>query len=348
MMQPKKSLNQQPVQQHNPHRRKKSSILPLLFGALLLAASVALFYNKQAIIDQVTVWRFTPSSELVSLANRAGLNDEGKFYLYASQAEISSESEFNTACGSLQNERTVVLGCYTGNDGRIYIYDVTDTQLDGVRETTAAHEMLHAAYDRLSNSEKDYVDGLLEAQEKTITDSRLLNLIAEYKKSEPNEVVNELHSIFGTEVRSLSPELEAYYKKYFANREEVVALKEKYEKVFTDLAAKQTALVNELNSIASEVNTRQKAYELALSSLNADIESFNQWAQSGVATKSQYNAKRAELEARISGLDAERVAINAEIDSYNAKKAELDKLNIQAATLNQSIDSKLSEAPSAL
>lgn len=347
-MKPKQSLNQQPAKQPNLQRQHKSRTVPLLFVALLLAAGVALFYFRQAIVDQVTVWNFTPSAELVSLADRGGLNDEGRFYLYASQAQISDKTEFNAKCGSLQNERTVVLGCYTGSNGQIYIYDITDTQLDGVRETTAAHEMLHAAYDRLSASERNYVDSLLVAEESKIIDERLLGLIDEYKKSEPTQVVNELHSIFGTEVRDLSPELEAYYAQYFTDRLAVVTLKEKYEKVFTDLEAKQTALVNELNAMAEEVNLRQGAYEIALSNLNADIASFNTWAQSGTASKSLYNTRRAELEARIAGLDAERDAINAEIDLYDAKKAELDKLNVQAAELNQSIDSKLSEAPSSL
>lgn len=348
-MQPKQSLNQQPAPpQPNLHRRKKSGVLPLLFATLLMAAGIGLFYNRQSVIDQLTVWRFTPSADLVSLANRAGLNDTGKFYLYASQAKISNKTEFNSACGSLQNERTVVLGCYTGNDGRIYVYDVTDAQLDGVRETTTAHEMLHAAYDRLGASDKKHVDNLLVAEESKITDKRLLSLIDEYKKSEPTQVVNELHSIFGTEVRNLSPELETYYKKYFSNREQVVTLMEKYEKVFTDLAAKQKTLVDELNAIASEVNVRQKAYEIALSNLNADIASFNTLAQSGAVSRSQYNVQRTALESRITALDVEREAINAEIDRYDAKKAELDKLNLQALELNQSIDSKLSEAPSSL
>lgn len=330
----------------NPRRRhKKSGLLAALFALLLLAAGVALFFYRQTIIDQVTVWRFTPSPVVVTLADTAGLNETGKFYLYASQAEVSSRSEFNEACGSLQNERTVVIGCYAGTDRRIYIYNVTDADLDGVRETTAAHEMLHAAYDRLNMFDKKYVDELLVKEESKITDSRILNLIKEYQRSEPEQVVNELHSIFGTEVRTLSPELETYYKRYFSDRSKVITLKEKYEKVFTDLADRQTSLVAELNALAADVNSRQNKYESSLNVLNADIESFNAWAQSGSASRSEYNSRRVALQVRIDELDAERQAINQEIDTYNAKKTELDKLNIRAASLNQSIDSKLSPGP---
>lgn len=351
VMQPQKSLNQQPLKPSNlqPKRRHtKGRLFAGLFTLVLFAAGVWLFYNRQAVIDQITVRRFTPSAELTTLANNAGVNELGKFYLAASQAEISDKTAFNKACGSLQSERTVVIGCYVGADKRIYIYNVTDAQLNGVKETTAAHEMLHAAYDRLSGSERKYVDGLLNAEKAKITDERILNLIAEYEKSEPDSVVNELHSIFGTEIRNLSPELETYYAKYFTDRSKVVALKENYEKVFTDLAAKQTALVNELNTLASDVNTRQKAYQASVAILNSDIASFNAWASSGDATKSQYDSRRDLLQRRITALDAEREAINGEIDTYTAKKTELDKLNVLAATLNQSIDSKLSETPTSL
>ena len=331
----------------NPRQRhKKSGVLATLFAVLLLAAGVALFFYRQTVIDQITVWQFKPSADVVSLADRAALNDTGKFYLYASQATVSDRTGFNKACGSLQNERTVVIGCYTGPDRRIYIYNVTDSDLDGVRETTTAHEMLHAAYDRLTVGDKKYVDGLLVQQEANITDERILNLIKEYQQSEPDQVVNELHSIFGTEVRNLSPELEAYYKRYFSDRSEIVTLKEKYEKVFTDLAARQTALVAELNKLTGDVNTRQNNYESSLNTLNADIEAFNVWATSGRASTAEYNSRRAALQVRINALDAERVAINQEIDRYNSEKAELDKLNIRAASLNQSIDSKLSPGPS--
>ncbi len=324
---------------------KRSSTLALLFAVLLLGLAAFVFLNRQAIIDQFTVWQFKPSAEIASIADRAQLSDKGKYYLYASQAEVDDRAKFNAECGTLQNEKTVVIGCYTNPAKRIFVFNVTDPRLDGVKETTAAHEMLHAAYDRLSDSERTRVDALLQAQKAKITDPRLLDIIKYYESSEPGAVVNELHSIFGTEVRDLSPELEAYYKQYFTDRLAVVSFKEKYEKVFTDLADQQTELVNEMNTIARDVNTRQAAYQTSLATLNANIAAFNTWAQSGTASQSEYNTRRAALQRQISALDTERSAINAEIDSYNAKKDALDKLNVQAAALNLSIDSKLEAAP---
>lgn len=318
-------------------------VLTLIFAGLVIFA----FLERQWFVDQYVFMTFKPSSDVVALASRAGLNDQGKFYLYTSRPEIDDRAAFNESCGKLANEKTVVLGCYLGLDKRIYIFKVTDTSLDGVEDVTAAHEMLHAAYDRLSPGEKDRVNKLLLEQQKTITDTRLIALIKEYEQTEPKEVVNELHSIFGTEVRQLSPELEQYYSRYFSDRSAVVTLKERYEKVFADLALKQADLVKTLNSMAQDVNTRQTAYETALAALDADIASFNTWAQSGKASKSDYNTRRAALEVRIAALNIERDAINAVISSYNAKKAELDQLNVQAESLNQSINSKqLQSTPS--
>lgn len=326
---------------------KRSNFIGVIF-TIVIAIGIALaFLNRQRLIDQYVVMTFKPSAAVTVMADRAGLNDTGKFYLYASQTEVDDRAAFNDACSKLLNEKTVVLGCYTGALKRIYVFKVNDERLDGVEDVTAAHEMLHAAYDRLSSSEKQKVDALLLAQQKSITDPRLISLIKEYQQTEPTEVVNELHSIFGTEIRTLSPELEAYYKRYFSDRGAVVTLKEKYEKVFTNLAEQQTQLVNRLNELAQDVNTRQDNYQNALASLNKEISTFNNWAQSGNATRSEYNARRAALETRISALEAERNAINAEIDEYTTKKAELDKLNLQAENLNQSIDSqKIPSAPS--
>lgn len=265
--------------------------------------------------------------------------------MQASRAELSDKQAFNQTCGSLKNEQTVVLGCYTTHDKRIYVYDIRDQKLDGVRETTSAHEMLHAAYDRLSGGEKEHLHQLLAEQRSKIDNERLLGIVEYYEKAEPGALENELHSLFGTEVRTLTPELERYYARYFSDRSAVVSLKEKYEKVFTDLAAAQRTLVQELDALAESVDTRQKQYQVSLNQLNRDIGSFNAWADSGSATQEVFNVRRAALEQRVNILNEERGSIEQDIALYERKKAELDALNVQAADLNKSIDSTLGTVP---
>lgn len=330
---------------------KSSKSLGGSFGSLLAAALFAtlaavIFLNRQFVVDNFWAATFTPSSSIVEAGKRSGLNDLGQFYLKASRAEISQRDQFNQACGNLQREKTIVLGCYTNPDKRIYVYDVADSQLDGVKETSLAHEMLHAAYDRLSSSERERVDRLTSDQAKNITNPRLLEVIEHYRQVDPSIVSNELHSIIGTEIRSISPELESYYSKYFSDRQAVVALKEKYEKVFTDLTNKQQSLVNELNELGASIVSRRAQYDTDYAALNRDVEAFRTWASSDSAVESEYDSRRSLLQGRITNLNNERTAINTLVNEYNSKKVQLDQLNLQAISLNQSIDSSLAPAPS--
>lgn len=325
---------------------KKRHLLPWLTSLVLLGLSAVALVWRQQIIDQVTVWQFQPSASLQQIANWDALSDTSKFYLYASKTEVVDQEAFNRSCGQLQNEKTVVLGCYHTFDKQIYVYNVTDPQLDGVKEVTAVHEMLHGAYDRLWPEEKARVDGWLEDQMRQISDQRLVGLIDFYRQTEPGQLNNELHSILGTEVRQLSPELESYYTRYFADRQSVVALKEKYEAVFTNLREQQNKLVEELNSLADDINSRQSVYLANLRNLEADIQSFNRWAQSGAADRTTFENRRASLQDRVNSLEIERVAINNLIGTYNENKAQLEALNLQAEKLNHSIDSKLTPPPS--
>lgn len=317
-----------------------------LSSLLLLVAAAAVFIYRQPVIDQLVIFGFEPNKKLISAIERSSLSDKGSFYLRASRAEIVDREAFNQGCGSLQNEQTVVLGCYRLPEKQIYIYDVTDKRLDGIIEVTTVHEMLHAAYDRLDAKQRDQIDRQLLAVAETITDQRLVDLIEHYKKTEPGAVVNELHSIFGTELASLPSELESYYSQYFIDRQVIVELKNKYEKVFTDLRIQQTRLVDELNAIAADVAARQTAYTQDLNRLNADIAEFNAWNQSGDATPTEFAVRRSQLERRINAMQTEREAINHAIDTYNSKKAELEALNLVVEGLNESINSKLSPAPS--
>ena len=313
---------------------------------ILIVAAACIAFYRQAIIDQMTVWSFVPTTQLGEAVEQSGMNDTGKFYTYASRAQLLDRQDFNSACGSVQNEQTIVIGCYTLPEKRIHVFNVTDVRLDGAAEVTLAHEMLHAAYDRLSESEKEWLKTLLENEASKTTDQRLLDLIEHYKETEPDEVTNELHSIFGTEADSLSPELESYYSRYFRDRQIVINLKNGYEKVFTELRDRQDTLVEEMNNLSSTITKRRSEYDVTLAVLNADIENFNAWNQSGEATVNEFIIQKTALEERIAAVTSERVSIDRAIKEYTDKQAELESLNLQAEVLNVNINSKLQPAPS--
>jgi len=310
-----------------------------------VAAALAIFFNKQLIVDKFSVWQYQPGEAVVSLASRARMSETGKFYFYASQPAIESAEKFNQEC-TRQEESTAILGCYNGRF--IYIYNVTDSRLDGIREVTAAHEMLHAAYDRLPPNEKAKVNTLLEVEYAKIKDDKeFAERMEFYARTEPGERANELHSIIGTEVANLPTELEAYYKKYFDNRSDIVALHEKYASVFMGLQKRSDEISKQLEDIAAKINTQSTAYNIAIEQLNRDIAAFNAKSANGSFTSQMlFQTERNSLLARARVLEQNRSTINSLITQYNQLREELETVASQSDALNKSINSSLAPAPS--
>jgi hypothetical protein len=307
---------------------------------LSIAAAICLYLNRQYVVDQVAVWQYQPSSAVTQLAVRSGMSDTGKFYFFASRPAIEDATAFNKNCGR-KEESTAVLGCYNGQN--IYVYNVTNTQLDGIKETTAAHEMLHAAYARMDTNEKKAVDVLLEAEYARLkNDKEFAERMAFYARTEPGERDNELHSVIGTEVTNISPALEQHYAKYFSDRRKVLGLHGNYASVFAALQAKGDALSSELKALKNAVAKQSAQYNTDISDLNSDIADFNHKADSGgFSSKEQFDSERASLIARADELDATRATINSEIVQYNALREQLKQVASQSDALNQSIDSSL-------
>ena len=318
---------------------RRRPILQLLASVLIIGLAFWLYANRQYVLDQLVVWRFTPSQEVSQLASRSSLSSKGRFLYYASAPEVLARSQFNTACKSVATEQTAVLGCYSA--GRIYVFDIENAKLDGIKEVTAAHEMLHAAYARLSTAERSRVDGLLKQQQLGSDKARIDELMAGYAKTEPGEQMNELHSILGTEVANLSPELETYYKTYFNDRAAVTLLAKKYIGVFDDLKNQQESLVNTLNALADSVDAKAAEYKSGSQALNSDIASFNTRATSGSMSREQFDRERSSLVRRQSALKNLYDEIQSLIAQYDEKKKALEAVNLESTTLNRSINSAL-------
>lgn len=320
-------------------------LLGIISTVVCVLAALLILINRQYVIDQLNVWQYKPGSDIVALAERASMNDNGKFLFYAARPEVENALEFNQECDRKENS-TAILGCYNGRN--IYIYNVTDKKLDGIKEVTAAHEMLHAAYSRMSDDEKRAVDSLLEAEyNKMKGDKEFKERMAFYARTEPGERDNELHSVIGTEVANISPELENHYKAYFANRNKLVALHAKYANVFAELQRKSDALSRQMTQLGNQIETKRVEYNADAAQLNTDINSFNDRANGGGFTsQNEFKSERDSLVARINGLDALRAEINSDIDQYNALRQELLSVAGQSEALNRSIDSSLAPAPS--
>ncbi len=321
-------------------RRKPSArYRGLSVKLILLVVAVLVFVNRQYIFDQIVLFSYQPAPEVVALAEATKMTPTAERYFYASKPTIDERTAFNSNCKN-NDEQTIVLGCYTNR--QIHVFNVTDPRLPGVKAVTAAHEMLHAAYERLGNSEKVHLKTLIDQELEQLNDGRIKRLIDSYNKTEPGELYNEMHSILGTELRQLPAELEQYYSQYFDNRGTVVRISESYEKVFSGLRESQQKLVDELNILAININERSENLNYEVTRLNSDVKSFNSQASSGqFSSENEFNEQRSVLISRQLQLETERTMIEQLIKEYNKKQDELAAINLEAKSLNSSINSNL-------
>ncbi|KQM60956.1 hypothetical protein C5E11_11585 [Clavibacter michiganensis] len=315
-------------------------VAALLAIALPVSGGVYYMANARLIADRQSVADYTPSDNIASLVERADLNDVGTFIFYTSHPELNTANEFNTACGIRPEQ--FLLGCYTGET--IHLYDVTEERLDGLREVTAAHEMLHAAFDRLDTASQDHLGDLLEkAYEEHGDDPELAERMDAYAVSQPGTRITELHSIIGTEFADLDPELETYYKRYFNDRSVVVDLHASYMKVFSDLEQQTTDLSNQILALADEIESDTATFNADQTQLNTDIDAFiakNQaYGYSG--DPAGFDADKAALIARDSELETRRTAINDKTTRLGDLQQQLRDLDADAQALNRSIDSTI-------
>lgn len=329
-------------------KRYKSRGSHLVAGGIItlcILAATLLLLNRQCVLDELNYLQYKPTSAIASLASRSGMNDKGKFYFYASQPALDVAQQFNQACAKKESS-TAVLGCYDGRN--IYIYNVTDPRLDGIREVTAAHEMLHATYARMSTSEKQAVNALLEAEYTKLKGNKdFAARIAFYAQIEPGERDNELHSVIGTEVADVSPVLEAHYKEYFSDRSKVVALNATYAATFSNLQTQSDQLSNQLTQLGNTIESASISYNNDVNQLNKDIETFNSQASSGAFTsQSDFNTQRTLLTQRADQLGMRRTTINDEVTQYESLRSQLANVASQSDALNRSINSSLAPAPS--
>ena len=313
----------------------KKQIFASIVTFALVAVMVSLAWvNRFAIYDWIKLRGYTPPAQVAQLAEETSFNSYGKRLFYINSPQISDKQQFAAQCKV--REQTIVLGCYNGT--HIYVYQVDDPKLNGVEQVTAAHEMLHAAYDRLGGSEKTKIDALLMTAYNRLNDKRLQDLIASYETTEPGQTANELHSILGTEQRNLGPELEEYYKKYFIDRTKVVTYAENYQKVFDTLKNQVDTYDAELSLRKSEIERRQTALEIQSDKLAAQKIQMDQQKESGQVDA--YNAQVASYNNGVKSYNAEIITIQGLINEYNALVIIRNNVTIEQQNLAKSIDSR--------
>ena len=259
-----------------------------IFGGLLAGVSLAMVVvgilialNYQTVMDLIQGMSYEPSAEMVAIREKLGLTRQGEIVFNASSPELNSEEEFNANCyKQTDSEETAVLGCYLGQ--KIYVYNVKSKDLNGILELTTAHELLHAVFERMSESEKDELAPLLEkvlAENQEILGEEVLRYVED-------EQFEELYVRAGTEIKKLPAELEEHFAKIFNDQDKVVGFYDSYIKVFRELEARMRELKAEMEALNAEIEAKIKRYENGeywlfneinwlIDRYNADVEEYN-------------------------------------------------------------------------
>jgi hypothetical protein len=291
--------------------------------------------NQQRIQDWWKLRGYAPSSAISSLVTDDTMTSYAEHLFYVNKPEITSGSSFTKNC-SMGSEKTIILGCYKSADNGIYLYEVTDARLHGVVQVTAAHEMLHAAYARLSSSERNRVDTMLKSYyEHSLTDQRIKDTVEAYKQSEPTELYNEMHSVFGTEISSLPADLETYYAKYFTNRAKIIMYATSYESEFTSRRDRVANYDAQLKSLLQTIEANQASLTEQQAALVVQSELIKSLGTNGdVAT---YNAQVGSYNKAVNAYNSLRRETQAAIDSYNVMIDERNAIVLEEQQLTQSL-----------
>jgi hypothetical protein len=287
--------------------------------------------NRDDINDWLTLRSYSPPANITKLATDSGMSDTGKKLFYVGTPEITTGENFNSKCR--EREETKVLGCivasqtaglslFNGNSYEIYILDVKEPSLKGIQEVTSAHEMLHAAYDRLSNAERQKLDAEIQRVYQNTSNENLRNTVEAYAEQDSSIVNNELHSLLGTEIANLSPELEEHYAKYFSDRSKVVKLYQEYEKVFDEARNASQQLLGKINLMDNQINTLQQQLQDESNALERDKNIIDSMQNSG----------------NFDNLQSMILAYNRRVDQFNNKLASTKKLINERNDLAKSYD----------
>ena len=309
---------------------------------VLLVAGGTFWVKHNEILDWAASRGYHPSSAVSKLASDTTMTAYARQLFYANRPDIEEKKQFNAHCTD-PSEQVAVLGCFKGNRLGIHIYLVTDKRLDGIEQVTAAHEMLHQAYQRLDKAEKTRINGLLQEYHDLKASKKMKDKIDSYKKTEPGELLNEMHSIFGTEASDLPDELEAYYKQYFVNRKAVLTLHQKYQVEFD----KRIAKIAEYDVRLTALKVRIDANKIELKQREKDLERRRAQLDAYLAANriKEYNAAVPGFNASVVAYKNQVAETNDLVEEFNRLLAERNALAIQERQLEDAIDSSVKTAP---
>jgi len=190
---------------------RTSRVFDVIFVVIVAAGVWWAAANRVAIGDWWFFLHYHPSAAVTALANDAGMNATGRHLFYRTDPQLADTDTINQVCGEHY------LGCLTPR-GQVYI--LNDASQHNRSIVTAAHEMLHMAYRRLSGPQKSDLQPLLGQAIAQNGASNLPNELSGASDSDDRD--DEAHSLLGSEYQFLPTALEDHYRQFFSDRSKSV------------------------------------------------------------------------------------------------------------------------------
>ena len=322
-------------------RENRRQLRRELRATLVVAAVMVVLYwvvTSQLVQDFCAGIWFRPGEPVAAMMDELDLTATGRRILRATQPAIEGREDFNQHCDSHRSELSL-LGCYT--DGRIYVYEITEERLRASNKVTLAHELLHAAWERMGPSEREETQRLLAKVQAENAEWFQIELAA-YEETEQTE---EIWTRAGTKLGVLPAALEEKYARYFRDRALVVAFYEEYQAPFRELQDRNEELRQVIFATKAEIERERDEYLAAVGSLDEKVAEFNACAEEAGCFESdeKFTSERERLNQAREGLMAERERLNAKIDENNARVEEYEANQMMLGELTEAMNSNAEE-----
>lgn len=319
----------------------------IISAVLVLILGFGFLLFGQRIADYFAGRDYEPTPELAKVIEKLHLTEDADLVLRAVHPVQQNAEDFNKNCPSGDEEMST-LGCFSPSASQIFIYQIDAEELDGIKESVLAHELLHAIYQRLNNFDRSTVHEALKDYYDAHRDE-----FEDYLSSYSEKLFyTELHSIVGQRVKGsdLPETLRNHYAKYFKNQDEIAGYYKKYRSVLETLEKNINALHDEVEKIRTGINERRAEYDQKLASyekLSADFQKRS--SEGAYSSYSEMMRAYDVVKDTYEKLEAERKILNKDIDALNEKINQLNDYVDRNRALSKAMDShvKVEEVPTA-
>lgn len=299
-------------------KHSREGALKILIGIFIVFGILAI-YTPMIDYGTYLVQSNTANPEIKDIAHRSGLNLHGKMLFFAAKPELVDADKLNQKCP--HDETNIEYGCYISSTNNIYILKVTNNDFKSVEVTTAVHETLHAAWDRLEAPKKAEVAKLLHKlydDGASLASKQLHDELGTYS-SDNDTIQSELHSFVGSEVSSddMDIVLDDYYATYFDDRYQSVASNKEFKNAINDKITSLTNLSNQLDSDLSAIDKYKSQWLDSYWPIQRQLEYYGDYATYN-SNVTKYNKNIVTYNNMVNNYNKKRDDYNNQISIFNA------------------------------